>query len=175
MAKLRRAIAYRRVERSYTRRSKYREKSYIRGNPPLKVVSFDMGNLQKTFPIAVELISKKELQIRENAIESGRSQANRILESGLGKTGFHMKIKMYPHHVLRENPLAAGAGADRMSTGMAGSFGKPIGNACQVKQGTTLVTVGVPKTGVETARKALKMFGSKLPTACSIRVIEKAY
>ncbi len=174
MAKIRKAIAYRRVERAFTRKSKYREKSYIRGNPALRVVSFDLGNLNGTFPYAINLIAKRNVQIRDNAIESGRSQCNRILEVELGKTNYHMKIRMFPHHILRENPLAAGAGADRMSKGMSHSWGKPIGNAAQVQPGKILVSVGVEKMGIEVARIALKKFASKLPLPCSIQTEETA-
>ena len=173
MAKLRKAVAYRRVERPYTRRSKYREKSYIRGNPANRVVSFDIGNSKKVFKWRINLISKQRIQVRDNAIESGRAQSNRVLERNLGKNGFHMKIKMHPHHVLRENPLAAGAGADRMSTGMKASFGKVIGNAAQIKVGKILVSVDVNKSGVEIATKAMKKFSDKLPISCRLDVIEK--
>ena len=54
-----------------------------------------------------------------------------------------MMIRIYPHHIMRENPLATGAGADRMSTGMKKSFGKTIGVAARVHKGQTLVTVNV--------------------------------
>jgi large subunit ribosomal protein L10e len=112
------------------------------------------------------------MQIRDNAIESGRQQASRVLERELGKKGFHLKIRMHPHHVLRENPLAAGAGADRMSTGMKASFGKVIGNACQIKPGKILVSVDVYKTRLDIARSALKKFASKLPAKCTLDIVE---
>ena len=129
MAKLRRAVAYRRLERPYTRRSKYRKKNFVRATPVNKVVRYDMGNLSKEFPSKFDLISKNNVQIRHNAIEAARLTALRLLEKKLGKNAFNMRIRIYPHHVLRENPLASGAGADRMSTGMKMSFGKPIGVA----------------------------------------------
>jgi large subunit ribosomal protein L10e len=138
----------------------------------VRVVNFDIGNLRRAFPFTLHLISKKQVQIRDNAIESGRAQSNRVLEGALGKNGFHMKIRMHPHHILRENPLAAGAGADRMSTGMKASFGKVIGNACQVKQGKILVSVSVRKSGLEIAREALRKYSSKLPTTCTVQVVE---
>ena len=47
--------------------------------------------------------------------------------------GYFFQLRIYPHHILRENPLAAGAGADRMSTGMKCAFGKPISVAARVK------------------------------------------
>jgi len=60
MAKVRKFVAYRRLERPYTRHSKYRAKSYVRGSPNIKIVRFDMGNLKKEFSYTVKLLSKKE-------------------------------------------------------------------------------------------------------------------
>ena len=133
MAKLRKFSGYKTIERPYTRKSKYRAKSYVRASPNHKIVRFDMGNPKKTYPVEVQLKVKEPIQIRHNAIESARQSSNRVLEKLLGKTEYHMKIRKYPHHFLRENPLASGAGADRMSTGMKKSFGKVIGSAAQYK------------------------------------------
>ena len=52
-----------------------------------------------------------------------------------------MQIKCFPHHVIRENALAAGAGADRLSTGMKHSFGKTIGTAARVFEGKVLIAL----------------------------------
>lgn len=84
-----------------------------------------------------------------------------------------MKLMVYPHHVLRENPLAAGAGADRMSMGMQLAFGKPIGRAAQIKKGQTIVTVKVDKQNINVAKNALERFSHKLPCSCSIKVTEQ--
>ena len=114
------------------------------------------------------LKSKDSLQIRHNAIESARLSANRLLEKNLGKQGFCLRIRIYPHHILRENPLASGAGADRMSTGMKKSFGKPIGIAAQVHKGQVLFEASVDKEHFETAKMALKRASYKLPCSCMI-------
>jgi len=172
MAKLRKFCAYRRIERPYTRVSKFRAKSYVRTRPASKVIKYVMGNPRREFPFQITVISKTALQIRHNAIESARQSANRVLEKDLGKNGYFFRINIFPHHILRENPLAAGAGADRMSTGMKMSFGKPIGIAAQVKKGQTIVTIGVDKAGVELAKKAAKRVIYKIPTSCSIVVNE---
>jgi large subunit ribosomal protein L10e len=169
MAKLRKACAYRTVERPYTRTSKFREKSYVRANPNILIVRFDMGNPKKKFRYTLKLRTKKALQIRHNALESARQVSNRILEENLGKNAYSMKIMIYPHHILRENPLAAGAGADRFSTGMAHSFGKPISAAAQVKKDQILMKVSVnSKSNLELAKKALKAAATKLPCSCRI-------
>ncbi|MBI4440871.1 50S ribosomal protein L16 [Candidatus Woesearchaeota archaeon] len=173
MAKIRKAVAYRKLERPYTRISKFREKNYVRVRPHSVISRFDNGETKKDvylYPLVVDLISKKALQIRHNAIESARQTSNRLLEKEIGKTGWHLKIRVYPHHVLRENPLASGAGADRMSTGMQASFGKPISSAAQVHEGQPVMTLGITKDKFEVAKKALRRAASKLPCTCQIVV-----
>ncbi|MBW3012251.1 50S ribosomal protein L16 [Candidatus Woesearchaeota archaeon] len=172
MAKLRKACAYRRLERPYTRQSKYKGKSYVRGSPHLFVSQYEMGNKSKKFAFTLRLSSKSSLQLRQNCIESARQACNRDLEGKVGKENFHFKIVIYPFHILRENPLASGAGADRMSTGMQRSFGKTIGRAAQVKEGKDIFVVSVNKEGLLVARAALHKAATKLPTSCRITVNE---
>ena len=172
MARLRKFSAYRKVERPYTRISKFRKKSFIRSSPNLKIVRFEMGDPRKKFNYTLELVSKTDLQIRHDAIESARQTSNRALEKALGKMGYFMKIMIYPFHILRENPLASGAGADRMSTGMKKSFGKAIGAAAQVKKGQKVCIVRVNKDGLETAKNALKRVSKKIPNSYFILVKE---
>ena len=170
MARIRKFCAYRRLERPYTRISKFKKKSYIKANPRVSIVKFAMGNTKKKFPYQVDLVSKSDLQIRCNAIESARMSSNRVLEAKAGKNGYNYRILPYPHHVLRENPLAAGAGADRMSTGMSHSFGKPIGAAARVFKGQTIMSVAVDKQNLDVAKKALRRASYKFPCKCTIQV-----
>ncbi|MFH1064736.1 MAG: 50S ribosomal protein L16 [Candidatus Woesearchaeota archaeon] len=172
MARIRKFAAYRRLERPYTRISKYRSKSYVRARPTCRIVRFDMGDLTKDFEYTIRLKTKDAIQVRDNAIESARQTSNRVLQKKIGKTGWMMKIRMYPHHILRENPLASGAGADRMSTGMKMSFGKPIGIAAQLREGQTILQIKVNKAHIAVARDALRRASTKLPCSCSIDVIE---
>lgn len=172
MARIRKFAAYRRLERPYTRISKFREKSYIRANPQKLIVKYNMGHPNRHFPFRVNLVSKNPVQIRQNAMESARMSCNRLLEEALGKNGYRFTVRPYPHHILRENPLAAGAGADRMSTGMKMSFGKTIGSAARIKEGQVIFSLEVNKTNIDTAKKALKRAQDKLPTSCSIEIAE---
>ncbi len=173
MAKLIRAVAWRRLERPYTRKSKYRKHNYVRSVPNNKIVKFDMGNLTADFPATLYLKSGADIQIRHNALEAARQTTNRFLEKKLGKQGFHLKVRVYPHHILRNNPLAAGAGADRMSTGMSRSFGKAVGIAARVRKGQILFQLDVPKEALTVAKEALRRAKNKMPCSCSIEVIEK--
>ncbi len=174
MAKMRKSVSYRKIERPNTRVSKYKNKSFIRITPTIKIVRFDMGDSKKQFEYKFHLIPKKSVQIRQEAIESARQATTRFLEGNLGKTGFHFKIRKFPYHILRENPLAAGAGADRMSTGMQKSFGKPIGVACQVFKGDKLFTISVEKAHIQVAKRALHNAAKKLPTSFLIEMDQKS-
>ena len=101
MARLRKAVAYRKLERPYTRKSKYRSKSYVRAIPNSKIVKFVMGDSKKEFPKKIVLQSKANIQLRHNSLESARLAANRYLERNLGKKGFQLRLLVYPHHILR--------------------------------------------------------------------------
>ena len=172
MPRLRKFVAYRGLERPYTRISKYKKKSFIKTTPNVKIVRFNTGNLRKKFPYSVNLVSKCGLNIRDNAMESGRQTCNRLLESTLGTPAYHMQVRPYPHQVIRENPLASGAGADRFSTGMQKAFGKPTGSAVRVKEGQKLITVSVNKKDLQIARDALNRFRKKIPGSYLVQIEE---
>ncbi len=170
MAKLRKGCAYRNLNPSaYTRISKYRHLSFARVRPASKIVKFNMGDINKKYDYKVYAVSKDDYQLRHNAIEAARQSANRLLESKAGKNMYFLRVRPFPHHILRENPLAAGAGADRMSTGMKHSFGKPIGIAARVRKGQIIVEVHVEKQHLDIAKKAVLRFTHKIPYGCYIR------
>lgn len=168
---LRKASAYsKRYARPYTRVSKRRTKSYIKTVPNSRIVKFKMGDLKGfeagNYPIQIYVLSKENCQIRDNSIEAVRQFLNRFLQVKLGKD-FYLEVKIYPHHILRENKMLTGAGADRMQTGMSRSFGKTIGRAAIIKPDQVLYILGVktPKAEVE-ARKLIKSTKARL--ACKV-------
>jgi large subunit ribosomal protein L10e len=168
MAKLRKFVCYRGLERPNTRKSKFRKKSFVRGNPALKIVKFNFGNLSAAFPVRMDLRTKSALQVRDNALEASRMTCVKLLEKVLGKNGFRLQVRVYPHHIFREHALATGAGADRFSTGMAHSFGKPAGNACQLKAKQIIISVYLNEATLPTAKEALRKAKNKLPMECTI-------
>lgn len=171
MARLRKFAAYQNLERPYTRISKYKNKNYVRGGfPHMKVIKFDMGAPQKEYDAVVRLNSCRSMNIRHNALESARMTSNRLLEKNLGKN-YHLRIKVYPFHVLRENALASGAGADRLSTGMKKSYGKSVGSAARVREGQTLMEIRINKDNIRLGKEALKRASKKFPCSCRINVI----
>jgi large subunit ribosomal protein L10e len=169
MAGLRTFSCYRKVKRSYTRKSRYKVKGYIKAVPTCKLVKFNFGEVKKEFPCKVFLLSKEKIQVRHNALESARTVVVRKLTQHLGKD-YHFQVRCYPHHVLRENKMITGAGADRMQTGMQRSFGKAVGIAAQLKEGSPIFCAYVNKEGVAKAREALKSATPKLPGRCYIEV-----
>jgi large subunit ribosomal protein L10e len=170
MAKLREARAYRRIKRAYTRTSKYKEKSYVKGVPGSKIVAYDMGSKHADYPYRIELIARKAVNLRHNAIEASRVAAVRYLSTMLGKVGFHLQIRAVPHHVMRENPLATGAGADRMQQGMRASFGKSIGASAHIREGKVIMAAFVNENGIKVAKEALRKASSKYPIPCKFEV-----
>lgn len=176
MARLREARAYRRLKQPYTRVSKYRKKSFIKGNPASKVVMFDMGDKKHAheYPYNVTIYAKNDINLRHNALESARTTANRYMTKQLGKLGYSLKLRAVPHHIMRENALASGAGADRMQQGMRNSFGKPIGRSARVKTGAPLMTAYVDLKGVDVAKEALRKAASKFPIPVKTDVLRVA-
>jgi len=171
MARLRKGVAYRKIERPYTRKSKYNQYSFIKGIPHLKISKFINGNPRNSYKYVVRLVSDRDVQVRQEAIEAARKTSNKYLESKIGSNNYMLRIRKYPHHVLRENPLATGAGADRLSTGMKLSFGKPIGIAAQVFKGDTLMDIFVnTEQGIKIAKEALKRANSKMPFSGKILI-----
>lgn len=173
MAKLIRAGAWRRLERPYTRKSKYRSKAFVRSVPANKVVKFEMGDLSRKFPFVVLLHSGADVQLRHNSLESARKSANRYLEDKVGKKQFKLKFRVYPHHILRNNPLASGAGADRMSTGMKMSFGKAVGIAARVYKDQPILEVHCLAKDVKAAKIALTRARHKFPVGGYLSVEEQ--
>ncbi|MCR4284462.1 MAG: 50S ribosomal protein L16 [archaeon] len=165
---LRKASAYsKNYALPYTRKSKTKSKSYIKTIPNSKIVRFKMGDIigfdGGKYSTIIKIKSKERCQIRDNSIEAVRQYLNRFLQTKMGKD-FYLEVKIYPHHVLRENKMITGAGADRMQTGMARSFGKTVGRAALVVPEQVLFIVGVKllKHEIE-ARKLISAIKARLP------------
>lgn len=155
-------------------RPPYTRRKFIRGGPEPKIKIFDLGNPGADFPVVLELTAEKDVQISHNSLESARIQVNRYLNEGLGRPNYHFKICLFPHHIIRENKMMTGAGADRVQDGMRLAFGKPMGSAARVSKGQTLLRVRVNVNGFKTAKEALRRGKYKFPTPCRIRVTQGA-
>jgi len=169
MATLRKGICYRRPVRAYTRKSKVKSKSYIKAIPQSKVVRYDMGNLKDNFNHTINLVSQQEIQIRHNALESARLVVLRRLQE-IGNNNFHLKLKAYPHQILRENRMLSGARADRLQTGMSHAFGKPVGLASRIRQKSIIFAIEVNKENLNKATEALRLAMPRIPGRYSIEI-----
>ncbi len=156
----------------YVRGPAYTRKEYIGGVPHPRIVIFDMGEPHGDYDLALHLISKEWIQIRHNALEAARVAANQYLIKTLGKNNYYLKIRIYPHHVLREHKMAVGAGADRISKGMRMAFGKPVGTAARVKPGQKIMTVWIKRDQLDAAKEALRRASMKLPAQTRVEIEE---
>lgn len=170
MAKKRRFSAYRSLDKPYTRTSKYRAKSFIRMTKNPRIVRWHMGDKKKKYTHVYKLVSKQPLQIRDLAIESCRMVVNRHLEKNIGKDEYYLHLRLYPNHIIREHALASGAGADRMSSGMARPFWKPVHVAAQIKKEQTIFEVFIKEKDIPEAKKALNKGKTKLPGNYTLQV-----
>ena len=104
---LRKAASYSKKRvRPYTRKSSKKSKSYIKAVPPNKIVKFHMGDIRGfndgKYSYIMRLVSEEKVQIRDNSLESCRLLINKILD--LGAPGqYYFAVKVFPHHILREN------------------------------------------------------------------------
>lgn len=156
---------YRQItQHAYTRRK------YMGGVPMARIQQFESGDRARVFPVRVALLGEERCQIRHTAMESARVTMTRYIEKMTGKGNFHVKFRIFPHHVLRENKQATGAGADRVSQGMRQAFGKPIGTAARVEVGQALVEIGVEAKDFQHAKEALRKASYKFPTPSRIVV-----
>jgi large subunit ribosomal protein L10e len=150
----------------------YSRMEYVKGVPGVRVTFFDMGNPKGDFPVEMSLVAQETGQIRHNALEAARIAANRVLETKAGHDNYHLKLRVYPHQVLRENPMAVGAGADRISDGMRLSFGRPIGTAARVNANQKLITVRVTKEFGALAKESLRRAMGKISVPSRL-IVEK--
>ena len=148
----------------------YTRREYIPGVPQPKIVKFEMGNPKIDADYIVTLHVLEPGQIRHNALEAARVMVHKYLSSSIGEENYFFKVRVYPHHVLRENKMMAFAGADRLQDGMRQAFGKPVGTAARVFPMQIILEVRVGKENVDIAKNALRVGGSKLPIPTKINI-----
>lgn len=173
MAALRKASAYSKKRvRPYTRKSAKKAQAYIKAVPPLRIVKFNIGDRkgfnEKKYNHVVSLISEEAAQIRDNSLEACRMLITKAMDTRL-PVQYYFLVKVFPHHLLRENKTAAGAGADRLSSGMKHSFGITIGRAAIVQPGKEIfVLYTANEKAARIARDTLGKVKSKLPVRSKI-------
>jgi large subunit ribosomal protein L10e len=157
----------------YTRKAQNKNDNYVAGAPAPRVTQYEMGARHKEFEKEIVLVTEKDVNIRSEALEAGRVAANSYLSKVMDpEEEYKLKIRPYPHHVLRYHPLAGVAQADRYYEGMRKPFGRPIGRSALVDKDQAIVRVELGEEDVDDARQALERSGDKMPVSCRVRVIE---
>lgn len=158
---------------AWTRKSKVQKKNYIRSIPHPHLNVFRMGTRKNDFNMVVNLVAKGDVIIRDNSLESARQSANKHMENKMPGEYYYI-VRVYPHHVIRENRMISGAGADRLQKGMRKAYGKPTSRAARVFKGTSVFTVYAHdnEDSITCVKAALKKAYLKLSGKYSI-VIEK--
>jgi len=161
MGDIRPAHCYKWDSPSFTRVSKTPSNSYITGIPGNKILHFTYGK-PELYEKEISVIYKSKIMVRHNAMEAARIAAQNFLLKNL-KENFSLLVRTYPHHVMRENTQATGAGADRVQQGMRQSFGRAIGRTAKIYKGQKFVSIFVHPENVEIAKQAAERMLSKLP------------
>ncbi|ELY64128.1 MULTISPECIES: 50S ribosomal protein L16 [Natronococcus] len=164
------ASMYRKISKpAYTRRE------YITGIPGSKIAQHKMGNVSagpEDYPVQISLVTEEEVQIRHGSLEASRLSANRHMLKNAGENNYKMILRKFPHHVIRENKQATGAGADRVSDGMRQAFGKIVGTAARIDAGERIFTVWCDVDDADHAKEAFRRAYNKISPPCRI-VVEK--
>ena len=165
------AKMYRRLKgQAYTRRK------YTGGVPNNRIMRFHMGNRKAAeaddFPVIINLTVDESCQVRHTALEAARVISNATIRNVAGQEGYALRVHVYPHHILRENKQATGAGADRVSQGMRCAFGKNVGTAARCKRDTTVISISTEAKFFLAAKDALRKASMKIPSPCSTVVVK---
>ncbi|MFD1587830.1 50S ribosomal protein L16 [Halorientalis brevis] len=151
----------------------YTRREYITGIPGSKIAQHQMGNKEadpEDYPVQISLIVEEEVQLRHGSMEASRLSANRHLIKELGEGNYKMVLRKFPHHVIRENKQATGAGADRVSDGMRQAFGKIVGTAARIQSGERLFTAYCEVDQADAVKDAFRRAYNKISPPCRIKV-----
>lgn len=157
-------VAWTRFSRSKPRRS------FIKAMPHQDLQVFRMGTIKKDYDSIMHLISEYPVILRDNAIESARQTCNKYLEKII-LGNYYFIVRVFPHHVVRENKMIAGAGADRLQKGMRQSFGRPTDKAARLGTGTEVFTVYSYKQNAEHMKTALVRAKKKLAGRYKVKAV----
>jgi len=153
----------------------YTRREYITGIPGSKIAQHVMGNKDadpEDYPVQISLVLEEECQIRNGSLEASRLSANRHLIQEFGEGNYKMILRKFPHHVIRENKQATGAGADRVSDGMRQAFGKIVGTAARIQSGERLFTLYCDVDQAEEGKEAFRRAYNKISPPCRV-VVER--
>ena len=147
-------------------------KSFVKSMPHLSLLVYEMGNRKQHFDFIYDLVAVEDVQLRDNSLEAGRQAANKYLEKVI-LNQFFFKVRVYPHNVIRENKMIAGAGADRLQKGMRQSFGRATDRAARINAGQQVFTVYIAKENASHIEEAFRRARRKM--SGKYRIDKKPY
>lgn len=144
----------------------YVKSRFCRGVPDSKIRIYDCGAKRMSvdaFPFVAHLVSGEKEQLTACALEAARVACNKYLVKTTGKEGYHIRTRAHPFHVIRQNKMLSCAGADRLSSGMRHSFGKPMELAARIAIGQCIVSVRSKDSNAHHVIEALRRAKFKFP------------
>jgi large subunit ribosomal protein L10e len=155
-------------KQAWARYSKSKPKqSFVKAMPHLSLLVYQMGLKSQNYEVSQSLVAKQDIQLRDNALESARQAANKYLEKIL-INAYYFRVLVYPHNVIRENKMVAGAGADRIQKGMRKSFGRATDRAARINEGQAIFYIEASKANRPHIIEAYRRARSKLSGAFAI-------
>merc|ERR1712151_1088562 len=127
------------------------------GDPKIRI--YDTGKKRcpcEEFPAVAHMVCDENQQVSAESMEAARIAVNKCMITNAGRDFYHIRVRPHPFQVLRINKTLSCAGADRLSTGMRGAFGKSYGTAARVHIGQVLISVRTKEDKVEIAAEALR-------------------
>ena len=144
----------------------YIKSRFCRGVPDAKIRIYDCGAKRTpvdVFPFVAHLVSDEKEQLTSCAFEAARVACNKYLIKTTGKEGYHIRTRAHPYHVVRQNKMLSCAGADRLSSGMRGSYGKPMEMAARISIGDPILSVRSKDANAPHVIEALRRAKFKFP------------
>ncbi len=145
-------------------------KSFVKAMPHLSLLVYEMGSRKQPFDFTYDLVAKEDVQLRDNSLEAARQAANKYLEKIIPNMYF-FKVRVFPHNVIRENKMIAGAGADRLQKGMRQAYGRATDRAARINARQTVFSIHITKANVPHIEEAYRRARRKMSGHFSIRQI----
>ncbi len=142
-------------------------RSYVKAMPHLNLNVYSMGDQKKWFDTEYSLIANGDIQLRDQSLEASRQAANKYLEKIIPNQ-YHFRVLVFPHNVIRENKMIAGAGADRLQKGMRQSFGRATSRGARVTAGQAVFRIRINKANLSHLNEAMRRARSKLSGAYTL-------
>jgi large subunit ribosomal protein L10e len=140
--------------------------------PHLSLLVYEMGSRKQPFDYTYDLVAAEDVQLRDNSLEAGRQAANKYLEKTIPNLYF-FKVRVYPHNVIRENKMIAGAGADRLQKGMRKAYGRPTDRAARINAEQPVFTIHIAKANSSHIEEAYRRARRKM--SGRFRIDKKPY